>query len=68
MGFASPLHLLILGLICLVFVGVPLAAVAVVIWASKPKKGPNVDICPDCGRLVSQMVQACPHCGRPLTR
>jgi hypothetical protein len=74
MGAFGPLHWLILGMICLVTLGIPLA-VAVVAIMLLPKRrqeyvsrGDRLIACPDCGRMVSRLAVTCPQCGRMVSR
>ncbi len=71
-GAPGPLELLILGLICLVFLGVIVAAVVIPLVISRRSGSggaghPNLYPCPDCGNLVSFQAPSCPKCGRKLT-
>jgi len=66
MGSVSVFHWLIISVVLFGFFAVPVAVVALVIWAVKLKRGPNLESCPDCGGMVSRLANACPHCGRPL--
>ena len=71
-GMPGPLEMLIIGAVCL---GIPLVAVAIVLFALAQSKragqsgaqNANLAPCPDCGRLVSRLAPNCPQCGRPLT-
>jgi predicted amidophosphoribosyltransferase len=49
----------------------PIAVLVVVLLVTqkgnrKDANNPNLEPCPDCGRLVSLSATTCPQCGRPL--
>ncbi len=72
MGAFGPLHWLILGMICLVTLGIPIAmAVVAIMLLTKRRqedvsRGDRLIACPDCGRMVSRLAATCPQCGRPM--
>jgi len=64
MGMLGPFELIIL-------LGIVAVVVVVVLLVTqngnrKPVNNPNLEPCPDCGRLVSLSATTCPQCGRPL--
>ena len=68
----GPIELIIIGLICLVFLGAIVAAVVISLAVSKKNRpdaaaNPNLFPCPDCGHWVSRQAPNCPQCGRTLT-
>ena len=66
----SPMHWLIIGVLCLGSIAAMAAVAVVTVWANRsttrPRGRPNLDPCPDCGQMVSRLAKACPRCGRPL--
>ncbi|MHC4175936.1 MAG: hypothetical protein ACYSWU_00410 [Planctomycetota bacterium] len=70
-GAPGPIELIIIGLICLAFVGVIVVAVVIPLAVSKKNRSdmaanPNLFPCPDCGNWVSRQAPNCPKCGRAL--
>jgi predicted amidophosphoribosyltransferase len=69
MSLESPMHWLMLLLICITLLAIPAAAIIVVVIAIRRSAGPsgrNLVPCPDCGNKVSRLAKTCPRCGRPL--
>jgi len=67
-GFGVFELLMILGVLCLLVLGVVIVVV-VVLTTSKRRSisaNPNLFPCPDCGRHVSRLAKSCPNCGRPF--
>jgi hypothetical protein len=64
----GPMELILVGLVCLLMVGVPVVVVVVILLATRKGKGAsaNTMACPDCGGTVSKQIDACPHCGAPV--
>ncbi len=66
----SPVELLVIGAIGLLFLAPAVVVVAILVnkgqRSSNARSNPNLAPCPDCGRLVSRQAVSCPQCGRPL--
>ena len=64
-GMPGHLELLILGFLCLTFIGVPIGIViGVIVWSRH--RDAHLPQCPDCGRRVSPLAESCPGCGQAL--
>jgi hypothetical protein len=69
MAAPGPMELLIVGGLCLfplVLAGVVVLTLFAVRKPSARASNPNLQPCPDCGRLLSPLAEMCPNCGRPL--
>ena len=63
-GAPGPMEMLIIGLICLLFLAVPVVVVVLVLVLSR--RGPNVVPCPYCGAPAPPWAEFCPNCGRSM--
>lgn len=56
---------LIIGMLCLVMVGVPVIIIAVVLSVNRKGVQNAAKPCPKCGMLAPEH-GFCPHCGAPM--
>ena len=63
-GMPGSLELLIIGMLCLMAVGVPLLIIVVVMSLNRSGGGRPAKPCPKCGMLAPEHGY-CPHCGTP---
>ena len=60
----GPMEMLIIGLICLVFLTVPVGVVVLVLVLSR--RSASVVPCPYCGAPAPPWAEFCPNCGRSM--
>ncbi len=64
-GMPGPLEMLIMGLLCLMMVGVPVIIIAVVLLVNRKSNPHAAKPCSKCGMLAPERGY-CPHCGMPM--